>query len=373
MKDVTQVKFLDLQRLNSQYRDELVTATTRVIDSGWYILGKEVEAFEQQFADYCGAKHCIGVGNGLDALVLILKGYIELGQLSQGDKVLIPSNTFIATALAVSQAGLEPVLAAPNEATYNFAADGLGAELLSQVKAVIAVHLYGQLADAKALRSLCDEHDLLLIEDAAQSHGAELEGRRAGDFGHAAGFSCFPGKNLGALGDAGVIVTNSDELADTCRSIRNYGSKVKYQHELQGVNSRLDEIQAAMLSVKLKYLDQDIAKRRAISEKYRSGINNPLIQLPVVADESAHVWHLFVVRSGYREQLQAFLLEQGVQTLIHYPTAIAEQPAYLGQVESCSVAKSMSEEILSLPIDPTMTDDEIAYVIDACNKFEANS
>ena len=369
----TQVKFLDLQRLNSQYRDELVAASTRVIDSGWYILGKEVEVFEQQFADYCGAKHCIGVGNGLDALVLILKGYIELGRLSLGDKVLIPSNTFIATALAVSQAGLEPVLAVPDEETYNLTADSLNSDLLAQVKAIIAVHLYGQLADAQALRALCDQYGLLLIEDAAQSHGAESNGKRAGVFGHAAGFSCFPGKNLGALGDAGVIVTNSDELAEVSRSLRNYGSKVKYQHELQGVNSRLDEIQAAMLTVKLKYLDQDIAQRRFIAQRYRAGINNPFIQLPVVVDENSHVWHLFVVRSSHRDELQSFLLEQGVQTLIHYPTAIAEQPAYQGQVESCAVAKSMSDEILSLPIDPTMTDDEVAYVINLCNKFKVTS
>lgn len=372
MSVLNSVNFLDLKRLNSQHRDELIAAATRVIDSGWYILGEEVSQFEDSFAKYCGAKHCVGVGNGLDALVLILKGYIELGRLSIGDKVLIPGNTFIATALAVSQAGLEPVLQTPDENTYNIVANQIDHQVIDKVTAIIGVHLYGQLADVLALRDLCDQHNILFIEDAAQSHGAEIQGQKAGVFGHAAGFSCFPGKNLGALGDAGVIVTNDDDLSVICKSLRNYGSKVKYEHEFKGVNSRLDEMQAAFLGVKLKYLNQDIERRRSIASRYLTEISNHIIKLPFVTSMESHVWHLFVVRSSLRDELQAYLGSQNIQTLIHYPKAISNQGAYKGALQHCEASIAMSNEILSLPVDPSMSSYEVSQVINACNNFKVN-
>lgn len=363
------VKFLDLQRLNAQYRQELVDAATRVIDSGWYVLGVEVGCFEREFAEYCGARHCVSVGNGLDALSIILKSYIALGRLSPGDKVLVPANTFIATVLAISQAGLVPVMQAPDEKTFNLTAKDLDSERLKDVKAVMAVHLYGQLADVEGIKAVCDERKLLFIEDAAQAHGAELNGKRAGLFGDAAGFSFFPGKNLGALGDAGAIVTNDDALANACRSLRNYGSNVKYHHDFQGMNSRLDEMQAAFLRVKLKHMDQEIIRRRQIAQRYRLEINGDHLALPRVACEEAHVWHLFVIRSHVRAELQAFLAENGIHTLIHYPIAIPDQNAYAGLLSKCEVASRMAGEVLSLPVDPCMTDVEVDRVIDACNRF----
>lgn len=369
MSHLHDVKFLDLQRLNARYRQELVDAATRVIDSGWYVLGEEVGHFEREFADYCGAKHCVSVGNGLDALSIILKSYIALGRLNVGDKVLVPANTFIATVLAISEAGLVPVMHEPDEKTFNLAVQDLGSEVLRDVKAVMAVHLYGQLADVEGIKAVCDEHKLLFIEDAAQAHGAALHGRRAGLFGDAAGFSFFPGKNLGALGDAGAIVTNDDTLAHICKSLRSYGSSIKYHHDFQGMNSRLDEVQAAFLRVKLKYLDQEIVRRRQIARRYLSEINNDHLVLPSVACEEAHVWHLFVIRSQVRAELQAFLAKNGIQTLIHYPIAIPDQKAYAGLLPKSEVASRMAGEVLSLPVDPCMTDVEVDRVVDACNNF----
>lgn len=366
------VKFLNLQRVNARYRDALVEAASRVIDSGWYILGAEVNQFEQEFSSYCGTRHCISVGNGLDALTLILRGYIEMGRLQPGDKVLIPSNTFIATVLAASQAGLTPVLIDPDEDTYNLSAAALRDTDLSAIKAVIAVHLYGQLADMAAISDLCEHRGLLLIEDAAQAHGASIDGKRAGAFGAATGFSFFPGKNLGGLGDGGAIITHDDNLSNVCKKLRNYGSSIKYQHDLQGVNSRLDEMQAAFLRVKLAHLDNDTQQRRHIAQRYLQGIRNSAIKLPTVTQAPAHVWHLFVVRCRQRDLLQAHLASCGVQTLIHYPIAIPDQASYRETLPASNLATRLAAEVLSLPMDPTMTDAEVARVIDACNSFKTD-
>lgn len=364
------VQFLNLKRINQQYRDELISAATRVIDSGWYILGQEVDAFEREFASYCGTRFAIGVGNGLDALTLIFRALIEQGKLSIGDKVGVPSNTFIASVLAISSAGLTPILIEPNEQTHNL--DSNSHELiesLKDIKALLAVHLYGQLSDISALKQLTDKHGVILVEDAAQAHGASSGNRKSGNFGIAGGFSLFPGKNLGGLGDAGIITTNDQTLYEITRSLRNYGSKEKYKHEYIGVNSRLDEMQAAMLRVKLRYLDQEISQRRAIANNYREHIKNQYIQLPLVSEELAHVWHLFVIKTQHRKALQEHLSNEGIGTLIHYPMAISEQPAYSTLKLSNPIATSLSRSILSLPIDPTLTVEEQQKVIQSCNAF----
>lgn len=366
------VQFLNLKRINDQYRDEIVDATTRVIDSGWYILGKEVKSFETEFANYCGTSFALGVGNGLDALTLIFRALIEQGKLSIGDKVGVPSNTFVASVLAISSAGLIPVLIEPSENTHNLDATSSSLiEALPDIKALLAVHLYGQLADISNLKKLTDQHGILLIEDAAQAHGASQNGKKAGSFGVAAGFSFYPGKNLGALGDGGAVTTSDPSLYELILSLRNYGSSERYKHDYIGVNSRLDEMQAAILRVKLNYINQDIAKRRDIAKLYRKEIHNSHILTPAVSDESSHVWHLFVVTSKYRDALQTHLSNSGVATQIHYPIAIAAQPAYSSlQLKTC-LAENLSHSILSLPIDPTLTKEEQRQVIESCNSFKA--
>lgn len=364
------VQFLNLKRINDQYRDALVEATTRVIDSGWYILGQEVNTFEADFADYCGTRFALGVGNGLDALTLIFRALIEQGKLSIGDKVGVPSNTFIASILAISSAGLIPVLIEPNESTYNL--DSKSQSLIKaipEIKALLAVHLYGRLADISNLQKLTDQHGILLIEDAAQAHGAMQHGKKAGSFGIAAGFSFYPGKNLGALGDGGAVTTSDRSLYELILSLRNYGSTKRYKHDYIGVNSRLDEMQAAILKVKLNYIDQDISNRRDIATLYRKEINNSNITTPVVSDESSHVWHLFVVTSKHRDALQSHLSDSGVVTQIHYPTAISEQPAYSSLQFCMPLAEDLSNTILSLPIDPTLTKEEQQQVVESCNSF----
>lgn len=364
------VQFLNLKRINDQYRDELVDATTRVIDSGWYILGQEVKTFETEFADYCGTRFALGVGNGLDALTLIFRALIEQGRLSAGDKVGVPSNTFIASVLAISSAGLTPVLIEPNKITHNLDATSPSLiEALPDIKALLAVHLYGQLADISNLKKLTDQHGILLIEDAAQAHGATEYDKKAGSFGIAAGFSFYPGKNLGALGDGGAVTTSDPSLYELILSLRNYGSTERYKHDYIGVNSRLDEMQAAILRVKLNYIDKDIANRRSIAKLYRKEITNSNIATPVVNDETSHVWHLFVVTSQHRDALQAHLSKFGIATQVHYPIAIAEQPAYNSMSFNADIAKELSHSILSLPIDPTLTEEEQYQVIESCNSF----
>jgi len=362
------IPFLDLKAINTQYRDELVAAATRVIDSGWYIQGTEVKAFEEEFADYCGSKYCIGVANGLDALTLTLRAWKEMGKLKEGDEVIVPANTYIASILAITENRLKPVLVEPEEATFNLCPEKTAAAITSNTKAIVAVHLYGQISPMPELMQLANKHGLLLLEDAAQAHGASIDGRKAGSWGHAAGFSFYPGKNLGALGDAGAVTTDDEELAKTIRALGNYGSHKKYENLYQGVNSRLDEIQAAMLRVKLRHLDDEIESRRNVAEYYLANIGNPKIQLPAVDNRESHVWHLFVVRPAMRNELQQHLAEQGVQTLIHYPMAPHQQQAYkaISKV-SLPVTEEIHRSVLSLPMGPHLTPNQLNQVIGALN------
>jgi len=368
------IPFLNLKDINARHADELKAAAARVIDSGWYILGQEVAAFEREFADYCGVRHAIGVGNGLDALSLILRGYKALGALHDGDEVIVPANTFIASFLAITESGLVPVPVEPDPASFNIDPACVAAAIGPRTRAIMAVHLYGQLANMAALAELAGRHQLLLIEDAAQAHGATGEGCKAGAFGHAAGFSFFPAKNLGALGDGGAVVTNDSLLAARVAALRNYGSEVKYQHLYQGINSRLDELQAALLRVKLKYLDEDTAKRRNVARRYRQSISHPLIQLPAVTDEARHVWHLFVVRCAQRKALQRHLEVHGIHSQVHYPTPPHRQTAYPAlHTLHLPVTEQLHDEVLSLPIGPTLRDEDVRRVIDACQTFEGTT
>jgi dTDP-4-amino-4,6-dideoxygalactose transaminase len=359
------IPFLDLKAINLAHADGLRAAFARVLESGWYILGKEVEQFERRFAAYCEARHGIGVANGLDAIMLALKGY----DIQAGDEVIVPSNTFIATWLAVSQCGATPVPVEPVEATFNLDPALVEAALTPKTRAIVAVHLYGQPADMDPLRALADKHGLKLIEDAAQAHGARYKGRRAGSLGHAAAFSFYPGKNLGALGDGGGIVTDDDELDATVRTYRNYGSQKKYHNLVQGFNSRLDELQAAFLSVKLATLDADNAARRAVAAQYDrllAGIDG--LSLPHVPEWAEPVWHLYVVRHARRDALAAKLAESGIGTIVHYPVAPHLQQAYaeLGYREGdFPIAEAIHREVLSLPMGPGMTAEQVEQVASA--------
>ena len=365
------IPFLDLKAINAQYRDELVDACTRVIDSGWYIGGSELEQFEEQFANYCGTKYAIGVANGLDALILTLRAWKELGKLKEGDEVIVPSNTYIASILAISANNLTPVLVEPSVDSFNIDPKKIETAITSKTKAILPVHLYGQLADMPAIMDIAKHHELLVLEDSAQAHGASLDGKRAGSWGDASGFSFYPGKNLGALGDAGAITTSDEELANTLRALRNYGSHEKYKNLFQGVNSRLDEIQAAMLNAKLSHLDAEIAHRRKVANTYLEGIDNKAIILPTKEHDSAHVWHVFVIRCERRDELQKYLADNGIQTLIHYPVPPHQQPAYKEWNElSYPISESIHAEVLSLPIGPTMTMEDVNRVIQICNEFQ---
>lgn len=372
------IPFLDLKALNNQYRDELIGACTRVIDSGWYISGNELAQFERNFASYCGSNHAVGVANGLDALVLTLRAWKELGKLKEGDEVIVPANTYIASILAITENQLKPVLLEPNEESYNLCPLKITAAITPTTKAILAVHLYGQLAPMPEIMALAEQHDLLVLEDAAQAHGASIAGRKAGNWGHAAAFSFYPGKNLGALGDAGAVTTNDAELATAIRALGNYGSHKKYENLYQGVNSRLDEIQAAMLGVKLKYLDADTVRRREIAIAYAQGIKNPAIIQPIsvaatMASLESHVFHLYVVRTKQRQKFQDHLSTAGIQTLIHYPTPPHQQSAYQQWNEqSYPLTEMIHREVLSLPISPVMTNKDVSAVIHACNSFGAN-
>lgn len=364
------IKFLDLQQINAQYRDDLISATTRVIDSGWYILGKEVETFEQAFARYCGVDYCLGVANGLDALVLIFRAYKELGRLRDGDEVLVPANTYIASILAISANNLTPVLIEPDSATFNIDPERLEEAITPRTRAILAVHLYGQCADMPSLVKIARAHNLILVEDAAQAHGATNHGRKAGNLGDAAGFSFYPGKNLGALGDGGAVTTNDRELFEVISALRNYGSREKYVNWYRGVNSRLDELQAAILSVKLNYLDDEIRRRRDVAKRYSDGISNPLIRLPAVAMGNEHVWHLFVVRTPNRAALQQYLTDKGIQTVIHYPIPPHQQYAYKEwSSERLPITEEIHREVLSLPMSPVITENDVESVIGAINGF----
>ncbi|RUO32900.1 DegT/DnrJ/EryC1/StrS family aminotransferase [Aliidiomarina sanyensis] len=375
------IPFLDLKAINGQYRDELIAACIRVIDSGWYIAGNELAQFERAFASYCGTKHAIGVANGLDALVLTLRAWKEQGKFKEGDEVIVPSNTYIASILAISANGLVPVLVEADLATYNLCPAKTEAAITAKTRAILPVHLYGQLADMPRISDIAQRHNLLVLEDSAQAHGAELNGRKAGNWGDASGFSFYPGKNLGALGDAGAVTTNDDQLAETLRALRNYGSHEKYRNLFQGSNSRLDEIQAAMLSVKLKHLDTETAHRRKIAQAYLNGISNPAITLPAIQSglnssnsklvNEAHVFHVFVIRCEQREALQKHLLKHGIHTLIHYPIPPHQQQAYKEwNMQSYPVSEIIHQQVLSLPMGPTVTMEDVKKVIAAINIFK---
>lgn len=370
------IPFLDLKAINMQYRDQMITACTRVIDSGWYICGKELEEFEHNFANYCGTRYAIGVANGLDALILTLRAWKELGKLNEGDEVIVPSNTYIASILAISQNNLKPVLVEPDITTFNIDTKKIETAITPKTKVILPVHLYGQLAAMPEIMTIAKKYNLLVLEDSAQSHGAEINGQKAGNWGNAAGFSFYPGKNLGALGDAGAITTNDAELAQMLKAIRNYGSHEKYKNLVPGVNSRLDEIQAAILNVKLKFLDQENQHRRHIADLYLKEIQNTAIELPCkninTETYAQHVWHLFVIRTKYREKLQQYLAENGVQTLIHYPIPPHKQQAYQEwNGLSFPVSEQIHAEVLSLPIGPTLSMDEAKQVVQLCNGFQA--
>ena len=364
------IPFLDLKGINTQYRAELIEACTNVIDSGWYIQGEQCDEFEKEFAQYCGTKYAIGVANGLDALILILRAYKEMGIISDGDEVIVPSNTYIASILAISQNNLVPVLVEPNLDTYLIDPLKIEEKITSKTKAIMPVHLYGQTCEMGKIKEIAKKHNLKVIEDSAQSHGAYYKDKRAGNLGDASGFSFYPGKNLGALGDGGAVTTNDEELANAIKALGNYGSHKKYENLYKGVNSRLDEIQAAMLRVKLRYLDNEVEKRRAIASYYIENIKNENIILPTVKVENNHVWHLFVIRTKRREELQNYLLKNAIQTLIHYPLAPHRLEAYKEwQNESFPISEKIHEEVLSLPISGVQSLEDTKRIVEILNGF----
>lgn len=362
------VPFLDLKSPYLELKDELDAAYRRVMESGWYILGKEVEAFESEFATYCEAKHCIGVANGLDALHLIVRAY----GIGSGDEVIVPSNTYIATWLAVTHAGATPVPVEPDERTYNIDPARIEQAITPKTKAIMVVHLYGQVANMDPINAIAKKHGLKVIEDCAQAHGARYKGRRAGSLGDAAGFSFYPGKNLGAIGDGGAVTTNDDELAERIKVLRNYGSQVKYHNEVVGFNSRLDELQAALLRVKLTRLDEWNERRGIAARSYIQHLaNNTRLTLPFVPDWAEPVWHLFVVRQNYRDELQKNLAEAGIGTMIHYPIPPHLQPAYsdLGYKKGdFPISEAIHNSIISLPMWPGITEDGVATVCSSLQK-----
>lgn len=365
------IKFLDLQKINLLHQAEIEQKLISVFRSGWYLMGEEVNNFENQLADYIGSKHCIGVGNGLDALRLIFRAYIENGFMQPGDEVIVPANTYIASVLAVSEFGLIPVLAEPDPETYNIDLSKIEEKISSKTKAILIVHLYGRAVFSDGLKSLAKKYNLKIVEDNAQAIGAEIDDIKTGNLGDAAGFSFYPGKNLGALGDAGAVSTNDSELAATIRTLANYGSAQKYVNIYKGYNSRMDEIQAAVLSVKLKYLDQENQKRRTVAKRFVLEIKNPKIILPEYSgNEKEHVWHLFTVRTSDRDGLQEYLSNNGIQTLIHYPIPPHKQQAYK-EINSMSfpISEQIHQQILSLPISQVMTDDEVEKIIEIINQY----
>ena len=360
------IKFLDLKKINERFRDEMEAAVRRVLDSGWYLLGNDTEKFERDFASYCGVKHCIGVANGLDALKLIIKGY----GLGPGDEIIVPANTYIASILAISDNGCTPVLVEPKWETRLIDEDIIETAITPRTKAIMVVHLYGRAMNMAKVWELAKKYNLRVIEDSAQAHGAKFNGRRVGGLGDASGFSFYPGKNLGCLGDGGAVTTNDDELAAKIRALRNYGSDVKYHFPYRGTNSRLDEIQAALLGVKLPRLDADNQRRREIAARYCAEINNPLIELPVNLYDESMVWHVFAVTCPKRDALQEFLTDHGIQTVIHYPIPPHRQPCYEEwNNRRYPITERIHREIISLPISPVLTDEEVTNVVMYLNLF----
>lgn len=350
------IKFLDLHKINERFRNEIDERITQVLDSGWYILGEQVRVFEKNFANFCGVKHCIGCANGLDALNLIIKGF----GFTDGDEIIVPANTYIASILAISQNGCKPILVEPDINIYNINPDLIEQKITDKTKAIMVVHLYGQAVEMEKIWDIAKRYNLKIIEDSAQSHGAIYKGKRAGNLGDASGFSFYPGKNLGCMGDGGCVTTNDDELAYRIRAIANYGSDYKYHHIFKGTNSRLDEIQAAVLDIKLKHLDEDNDRRREIAKFYRENIKNPNIILPQLKEEENHVWHIFAVRTNDRDKLKKYLEGNGIETNIHYPTAPHKQECYKEWHHlSFPVSEKIHKEILSLPISPVLTNEEV--------------
>ena len=364
------IPFLDLKGLNAQYRAELIEACSRVIDSGWYIQGNECQEFDKEFASYCGTKYAIGVANGLDALILILRAYKELGIMNDGDEVIVPSNTYIASILAISQNNLVPILVEPDINTYLIDQTKIEEKITSKSKAILPVHLYGQTCEMDKINDIAEKYNLKVIEDSAQSHGSYYKNKRSGNLGDASGFSFYPGKNLGALGDGGAVTTNDEALANTIKALGNYGSHKKYENLYKGVNSRLDEMQAAMLRVKLKYLDNEVEKRREIANYYLQNIKNDKLILPTARAEDNHVWHLFVVRTSQREELQKYLVDNGIQTLIHYPIPPHKQNAYKEwNNENYPITEQIHEEVVSLPISGVQSLEDTMKIVQVINDF----
>lgn len=361
------IPFLDLKSINDLYKDEITTAVMRAVRSGWYILGPELEAFENEYAAYCGVRHCIGVANGLDALTLILKAY----GIESGHEVIVPANTYIATILAIIANGAKPVLVEPNIETYNIDPSNIEERITKNTKAIMPVHLYGRCADMEKIYEIARRHNLKVIEDAAQAHGVEYKERKAGTLGDAAGFSFYPTKNLGALGDAGCVTTNDEDLAEKLRYLRNYGSNEKYKNKYPGVNSRMDEVQAAVLRVKLKHLDADNQRRRQIARLYHDGISNGRIILPEMPSDDSHVWHLFVIRCDKRDRLQAYLHDKGIGTMIHYPIPPHHQEALAELLDlELPITEQIHRQVLSLPLNPAMGDNDIDQVVRAVNTWK---
>jgi len=362
------IKFLDLKKITDSFQPELDEAVLRAVHSGWYLIGEELKNFEREYAAYTGSPHMIGVANGLDALRLIFKAYIELGRMQEGDEIIVPANTYIASMLAITDNHLKAVLVEPDINTYNLDPYKIEANITTKTKGILLVHLYGQNAMHPEIKRIVDRYNLFLIEDNAQAIGCRAGKMRTGALGHAAGHSFYPGKNLGALGDAGAVTTSDKVLADTVAALGNYGSRQKYIHEMQGLNSRLDEIQAAVLRVKLKYLDRDNTRRQAIANRYLKEIKNSKIILPHVVNE--HVWHLFVVRCNQRDALQQHLTNKGIQTIIHYPIPPHKQGAYIEWNQtSFPITEQIHNEVLSLPISPVIENIEVDAVISAINEF----
>ncbi|WP_026887161.1 DegT/DnrJ/EryC1/StrS family aminotransferase [Clostridium beijerinckii] len=363
-----EVPFLNFKPMHNEIKDEILDVFEKIYDNNWFILGPHVEAFEKEFSKYCGANYCISCGNGLDALSIILRGY----DIGEGDEIIVPANTYIATALAVSYVGAKVILVEPDINTFNIDVTKIEAVITKKTKAIIAVHLYGRPAEIDKIKPLCKKYNLKLIEDSAQAHGAIYNGRKTGNLGDAAGFSFYPGKNLGALGDGGAILTNDKDLAEKVRAIRNYGSKIKYYNEYKGVNSRLDEIQAGYLSIKLKSLDKWNSYRQKVAKVYLEKITNNKLNLPNINLSTDSIWHVFALRTEFRDELVNYLNSHGISTVIHYPIPIHLQKAYkeLGYKEGdFPLAESISKTVLSIPIWYGMTNEEINYVIDILNKW----
>ena len=360
------IPFLDVKAINLRFKNELELAMKQVLESGWYILGEKSRAFEKAFAEYCGIEHCIGCGNGLDALRLGIKA---LG-FGENDEIIVPANTYIASILAISDNGCKPIFVEPSLQTYNIDVEKIESAITPNTKAILVVHLYGQVVEMQKVWELAQKYNLAIIEDCAQAHGAIYQGRRVGTLGDVAGFSFFPGKNLGALGDGGAVTTKHKDVAEKVRALGNYGSHKKYVNLYKGLNSRLDEIQAAFLEIKLKHLDSDNESRRAVAKLYRENITNNKIILPECVSEEGHAWHLFVVRCEERERFQAYLKDNGIETIIHYPIPPHKQEAYKEyNLLSLPITEKIHREVLSLPISPVMSKEQAEEVVRVVNNF----